>query len=68
MPANTSERIRAKIRQYAAAPQSLERNVSMVKGERGCLRLRVGDWRVVFVEDAESITIVRIAPRARAYD
>ena len=68
MPADTAERIRSKVRQYALAPESLAKNVKALKGEPGYLRLRVGDCRVVFREDAEVIAIIRIAPRGRAYD
>jgi mRNA-degrading endonuclease RelE of RelBE toxin-antitoxin system len=33
------------------------------------LRLRVGDWRVIFTYDAEgaSIIVLRVLPRGRAY-
>ena len=68
LPANTAERIRAKMRQYATAPESLAGNVKTLKGERGRLRLRVGNRRVIFSEDGEVITIIRVAPRGRAHD
>lgn len=56
------------MRQYAAAPESLAKNVKALKGEPGYSRLRVGDWRVVFSDDGKIIAIIRIAPRGRAYD
>jgi mRNA interferase RelE/StbE len=68
LPINMAERIRAKLRQYAEAPESLAGNVKALKGERGRLRLRVGRLRVIFIEDSESINIIRIAPRGRVYD
>ena len=68
LPTKTAERIRAKLRQYAAAPESLASNVKALRGERGRLRLRVGVRRVIFTEDSECIKIIRIAPRGRAYD
>jgi mRNA interferase RelE/StbE len=68
MPANTALRIRAKLRQYAADPEALARNVAALKGESDCLRLRVGRWRVVFKEGDETVAIIRVAPRGRAYD
>ena len=68
MPANTSKRIRTKIAQYAAAPESLAKNVKALKGEHGYFRLRVGDWRVVFSEEYEAVAIIRIAPRGRVYE
>jgi mRNA interferase RelE/StbE len=68
MPANVAQRIRSKIEQYAADPASLANMVKALKGEAGCLRLRVGDWRVIFTEDCTVVAIIRIAPRGSAYD
>lgn len=65
MPANEAARIRAKIMQYADAPESLSANVKALKGQ-STLRLRVGDWRVVF-EDGVVIDVLRIAPRGSVY-
>jgi mRNA-degrading endonuclease RelE of RelBE toxin-antitoxin system len=38
--------------------------------ERTPYRLRVGDWRVIFrrLDDELVILVVRVLPRARAYD
>lgn len=66
-PRNTSQLIRAKINQYAVDPASLAQNVKALKGEDGVLRLRVGDWRVVFSETFEVIDVIKIASRADAY-
>jgi mRNA-degrading endonuclease RelE of RelBE toxin-antitoxin system len=33
----------------------------------GC-RLRIGDWRVIFIEDARSITVVAVGNRREIYD
>ena len=68
MPRNQAELIRAKIIQYAQAPESLAGNVSALKGETGIFRLRVGDWRVIFGKDGEVLDIIRIAPRGIAYE
>src|SRR4051794_29735363 len=51
IPANVSETIRAKVRQYAKNPASLANNVIQLKGYDGYFRLRIGDWRVIFNED-----------------
>ena len=67
MPANTAQRIRAKIEQYAADPASLANNVKRLRGGKE-MRLRIGDWRVVFREDGVVLTVIRIAPRGEAYD
>ena len=67
MPANRARLIRKKLRQYAANPEGLLRNVKPLAGGE-YLRLRVGDWRVVFKEDSATVAVIRIAPRGRAYD
>jgi mRNA interferase RelE/StbE len=68
MPANIAALIVAKIEQYATSPVSLANNVIQMKGYEGYFRMRVGDWRVIFTEDARVISIIRIAPRGGAYD
>lgn len=68
MPANTRRLVVAKIDQYAAEPRTLANNVKSLKGNPGYLRLRVGDWRVIFREDGSVVAVVRIAPRGSAYD
>ena len=66
MPTNTAKRIRAKIEQYADDPASLANNVKRLRGGNE-MRLRVGDWRVIFREDGVVLAIIRIAPRREAY-
>ena len=68
MPANVAATIRAKMLQYAADPSALANNVTALKGEPGILRLRVGDWRILFSEDGTVIAVIRIAPRGSVYD
>ncbi|MDP4021247.1 type II toxin-antitoxin system RelE/ParE family toxin [Methylobacterium sp. NEAU 140] len=68
MPTNVSRPILDKLALYAADPASLARNVKALTGEPGVLRLRVGDWRVLFTEDGTVIAVIRIAPRGHAYD
>lgn len=68
MPRNIAERIRAKVEQYARDPQSLANNVRALQGEAGHLRLRVGDWRIIFTEDGRVVAIIRISPRGSAHE
>ncbi len=68
MPANTAKLIRGKIEQYAADPAAQANNIEALKGEPGVLRLRVGDWRVLFTEDGQVLAVIRIAPRGGAYE
>jgi mRNA interferase RelE/StbE len=42
-------------------------DVKRLKGRDGC-RLRVGDWRVIFIEDAKSITVVAVGHRKDIYE
>ena len=67
MPVNVVATLRAKLEQYASNPDSLANNVKALQGEPDMLRLRVGDWRVIFSETDESIKVARIAPRGSAY-
>jgi mRNA interferase RelE/StbE len=67
MPTNAAKRIRAKIEQYAADPESLANNVKRLRGGNE-MRLRVGDWRAILREDGVVLAIFRIAPRGEAYD
>lgn len=68
MPANTARLIRSKVEQYAADPAALANNVKALKGAPGICRLRVGDWRIVFTEDGQVISIIKIAARGSVYD
>ena len=64
----TSRRIRGKIRQLARDPDSLANNVTALKGAEGLMRLRVGDWRVIYTADLVVLLVIRIAPRGGAYE
>ncbi|KPF71130.1 cytotoxic translational repressor of toxin-antitoxin stability system [Bosea sp. AAP35] len=68
LPTNVADRIRSKIEQYVADPASQANNVKALQGDKRYLRLRVGDWRVIFREDGSVVLIVRVAPRGSAYD
>jgi mRNA interferase RelE/StbE len=61
-----SDRIRSKIRQYAADPVSTSNNVKKLQGEQA-YRLRVGDWRVIFDENDVVVSVIRIGPRGDVY-
>ena len=58
------KRIDAKLTIYATNGSG---NVKRLKGAGGC-RLRIGDWRVIFIEDARSITGVAVGNRKEVYD
>ena len=67
IPANEALQIRAKIAQYAEEPAALANNVKRLR-ENAYLRLRIGDWRVIFREDGVVVDVVRIAARGEAYE
>jgi mRNA interferase RelE/StbE len=60
-------RILSKIEAYAENPQSQANNVKALQGSTG-LRLRVGDFRVVFEETAAEVIVTKIGPRGGVYD
>jgi mRNA interferase RelE/StbE len=64
LPANTRKRIDAKLTVYAANGSG---DVKRLKGRMGC-RLRVGDWRVIFIEESTSIVVVAVGNRRDIYE
>jgi mRNA interferase RelE/StbE len=65
--ANRADLILTKIEQYAAAPEAQANNVKKLRG-RPNYRQRVGDFRIVFSETQDTMTIHDIGPRSRIYD
>ena len=68
MPRNEATRILGKIEQLAADPHRANPNVRVLSGVPG-YRLRVGDWRVIYEiqEDSLVIFVLRVSPRGGAY-
>ena len=60
-------RILAKIESYAANPAAHAGNIKTLKAS-SALRLRVGDFRVVFEETETEIIVTKIGPRGSVYD
>lgn len=67
MPADTAQRIVAKIEQYAQEPETQANNVTALKGREG-IRLRVGDWRIIMNDDGVVLAVLEIGPRGRVYE
>ncbi len=63
----TANRIIGKVELLATDPEALANNVRALKGGSGLMRLRVGDWRVIY-RDTTILAVIRIAPRGSAYD
>jgi mRNA interferase RelE/StbE len=64
LPENVRMRIGRKLTVYATNGSG---DVKRLKGRAGC-RLRVGDWRVIFIEDIASIVIVAVGNRKDMHD
>ncbi|MET1113279.1 MAG: type II toxin-antitoxin system RelE/ParE family toxin [Allosphingosinicella sp.] len=64
----TARRIRNKIERLAVNPAALANNVSALKGGSGLMRLRIGGWRVIYINDQDVLLVLKIAPRGSAYD
>ena len=64
--ANRAAIIREKISHYATNSNVQANNVRALTGSP-YLRLRVGDFRVIFAEDATTITVLDIGPRGGIY-
>lgn len=62
-----SQRIMAKIDQYAADPTALANMVTEMVGQDS-KRLRVGDYRVLFRETANEVIVLDLGPRGSIYN
>ena len=60
LSADIRRRIDAKLVTYVINGSG---DVKRLKGHGGGRRLRVGDWRVIFVEDARSIAVISVGNR-----
>lgn len=69
LPPGLASRIRAKIQALAMDPHAINNNVKALVGTPA-FRLRVGDWRVVYLLDNDKLLVVvlRVRPRGSAYD
>jgi mRNA interferase RelE/StbE len=68
IPANAAAIIREKIELYATSPKALANKVVRLQGASGYYRLRVGDWRVIFTENAEIVAIIKVGARGSVYE
>lgn len=64
---NKSKLIRDKISAFGAKPDLFHPNVTRLKGQPG-YRLRVQDWRVIFVIEGDTLIIRDIGPRGSIYE
>jgi mRNA interferase RelE/StbE len=68
MPRNTARLIMEKVETLATDPFAPNNNVRKLTNHPG-YRLRIGDWRVVYLveEKVLLLVVVRIAPRGEVY-
>ena len=64
---SVSARMRKAIDEYAANPAAHANNVTQLVGSDSS-RMRIGDYRVIFVETDQTITVTRMGPRGNVYD
>lgn len=72
LPTHIRSRLVAKVEQYAADPMTQTNNVKQLSG-REELRLRVGDYRVIFTvtigeTDSELLTVIDVGHRSNIDD
>jgi mRNA interferase RelE/StbE len=64
LAANIRQRIDKRLHEFAATGKG---DVKRLKGRQGA-RLRVGDWRVIFYEENNSIIVAAVGHRREVYD
>jgi mRNA interferase RelE/StbE len=64
---NMAPRIRRAIEEYAADPAAHANNVTRLVGSSAS-RMRIGDYRVIFVETEAELSVVRVGPRGDVYE
>lgn len=64
---SVAPRLMEKIQELAVHPESLANNVTRLKGRLES-RLRVGEFRVIFLREGGDLLIIDVAPRGNIYD
>jgi mRNA interferase RelE/StbE len=64
---NMAVRVRKAVNEYAANPAAHANNVTPLVGSPAS-RMRVADYRVIFVETEQELVVTRIGPRGNVYD
>jgi mRNA interferase RelE/StbE len=64
LSSQTRDRIRSKLLAFAETGQG---DVKKMKGQDGS-RLRIGDWRVIFDQQQQTIIVVSVGHRREIYD
>jgi mRNA interferase RelE/StbE len=64
---NMAARLRRAINEYAANPAAHANDVTRLAGSPAS-RMRVADYRVIFIETDQELVVTRIRPRGSVYD
>ena len=67
LPHADRDRIKVRIEAYAADPRDPHHDVVALVGTVGGFRLRVGDWRAIFVVAEGRLEVTRVLHRREAY-
>ena len=69
LPINIRHQIDVKLDRVAHDPYAKHNNVNALVGMKGCYRLRIGDWRVVYeiINQALKICVIKIGQRKEVY-
>ena len=69
MPRNLAQQISYKVELIAKSPYSHHTNVTKLKGRKNSFRLRLGNWRVVYIVDYETkvLLVAKIHQRGQVY-
>ena len=62
-----AKKVIARIEAYARNPQGLANQVKMLKGS-SYLRLRAGDYRIIFTQDGIVMCIIKAGHRSKVYE
>ncbi len=64
LSADVRQRIHARLTEFASTGKG---DVKRLKGRSG-VRLRIGDWRVIFYEERNTIVVAAVGHRREIYD
>jgi len=64
----TKERIKAALKKVAKGIKTDVKKLKGIKGREDLYRLRVGEYRIIYYEDAKCIKVTQIIHRSKGYD
>ncbi len=66
LPSSIQDRVEDKIAELAVNPAALANQIKALKGTKA-LRLRVGDYRIIFTDSGVILSIIRVGHRSQVY-